>query len=158
MTQSGHPLSAFNIPDQVVKMLPLASGATMRRRDFLGAVVGSAAWPIAARAPQPSKLRTIGYLGSGTTVAQSPWVAVFVQRLHQLGWIEGRTVAIEVRWAEGRNERAAEIAADFVRMKVDAIVTSGTPTTLAAKQAAASVPIVFANVSDPIASKLVASL
>src|SRR5262249_35060911 len=80
------------------------------------------------------------------------------QRLHALGWIEGRTVTIEVRWAEGRSERVAEIAADFVRQKVNAIVTMGTPATLAAKQAAASIPIVFVNVSDPIASKLVASL
>ena len=130
----------------------------MRRRAFITLLGGAAALPLAARAQQTAKLPTIGYLGSGTSVTQGPWAAVFVRRLHELGWIEGRTVAIEVRWTEGRSERAAEIAADFVRMKVDAVVTMGTPTTLAAMQTAASVPIVFVNVSDPIASKLVASL
>src|SRR5262249_5445699 len=131
----------------------------MRRREFITLIGGvAAAWPLAARAQQTGKLPIIGDLGSGAAVTQNPWGAVFVQRLHELGWIEGRTVTIEVRWAEGRSERVAEIAADFVRQKVNAIVTMGTPATLAAKQAAASIPIVFVNVSDPIASKLVASL
>ena len=130
-----------------------------RRRAFITLLGGGAVvWPFTARAQQLEKLPIIAYLGSGTSVTQSPWVAVFVQRLHELGWIEGRTVTIQVRWAEGRSERAAEIAADFVGQKVNALVTMGTPTTLAAKQAAASIPIVFVNVSDPIASKLVASL
>jgi putative ABC transport system substrate-binding protein len=132
---------------------------SMKRREFITLVGGaSVAWPLAARAQQQAKLRTIGYLGSGTPATQSQWVAAFAQRLRELGWIEGRTVAIEVRWAEGRSERATEIAADFARMKVDALVTSGTPTTLAAKQATTAIPIVFVSVSDPIASKLVASL
>src|SRR5262245_43752826 len=130
----------------------------LKRREFITLLGGAAAtWPLAARAQQPA-MPVVGYLGSGTPATQSQWVAAFAQRLRELGWIEGRTVAIEVRWAEGRSERAAEIAADFVRMKVDALVTSGTPTTLAAKQAAAATPIVFVSVSDPIASKLVASL
>jgi putative ABC transport system substrate-binding protein len=81
-----------------------------------------------------------------------------VQRLRELGWLEGRTVAIEYRWAEGRNERAAEIAAEFVRLKVDVIVTQGTPSVIAAKQATSVIPIVFAAVGDPVGSGLVASL
>src|SRR5262245_5519082 len=127
------------------------------RRKFLATLGAAVAWPFGAPAQQSAKLPTIGFLGSGTAATQSQWVATFVQRLRELGWIEGRTVAIEIRWAEGRSERAAEIAADFARMKVDAMVTSGTATTLAAKQATVAIPIVFVNVSDPIASKLVAS-
>ena len=81
-----------------------------------------------------------------------------MQRLHELGWIEGRTIAIEYRWAEGRNEHLAEIAAEFVRLKVDVIVTSATPTTVAVKKATSSIPVVFASVGDPIGAGLVASL
>jgi putative ABC transport system substrate-binding protein len=81
-----------------------------------------------------------------------------VQRLHEVGWIEGRTVAIEYRWGEGRDERYAEIAAEFIRLKVDVIVTSGTPAVLASKQATSVIPIVFATAGDPVGNKLVASL
>jgi putative ABC transport system substrate-binding protein len=90
------------------------------RRDFtlLG---GAVAWPLAAWAQQARRLPTIGFLGSGTTAALGGWTAAFVKRLRELGWIEGRTVAIEYRWAEGRNERSAEFAAEFVRLNVDAI-------------------------------------
>ena len=99
----------------------------MRRREFITLLGGAAAaWPLAARAQQPGKLPTIGFLGQSTPSAESHWIAAFVQRLRELGWIEGRTVAIEFRWAEGRSERFAEIAAEFVRLKVDVIVTSGT--------------------------------
>ena len=79
----------------------------------------------------------------------NPWTAAFVQRLRELGWIEGRTIAIEYRWADGRSDRLAEIAAEFARLKVDIIVTGGTPAVMAAKQAAPVVPIVFAAVGDP---------
>ena len=96
------------------------------RRKFLATLGGAAvAWPLAGRAQQPAKLPTIGFLGSATASARSQWVAAFVQRLRELGWIEGRTVAIEYRWAEGNDERYTEIAAEFVRLKVDVIVTSG---------------------------------
>ena len=106
----------------------LSLGADMRRREFIRLLGGAAAaWPLAARAQQPGKLPTIGFLGATTPSAQSQWTAAFVQRLRELGWIEGRTVAIEYRWAEGRSERFAEIAAEFVRLKVDVIVTAGTP-------------------------------
>jgi len=135
----------------------------MRRRAFIGLLAGAAAapallWPRAARAQQAAKLPTIGFLGQSTRSAASEWVAAFVQRLRELGWVEGRTVAIEYRWAEGREERLAEIAAEFVRLKVDIIVTSGTPQVLAAKQATAAIPIVFATAGDPVANGLIASL
>ena len=101
---------------------------------------------------------TIGFLGSGTPSAWSQWTAAFVQRLRELGWIEGRSVAIEFRWAEGRVEHLAEIVAELVRLKVNVIVTSGTPPVVAAKQATSVIPIVFAAVGDPIGTGLVASL
>src|SRR6201997_1923737 len=99
----------------------------MRRREFITLLGGAAAvWPLAAHAQQATKLPTIGFLGSSTLSAMSQWIAAFVQRLRELGWIEGRTIAIEYRWAEGRTERAAEIAAEFVRLKVDVIVATAT--------------------------------
>src|SRR5437016_12938470 len=115
----------------------------MRRREFVAALGGAvAAWPMIARAQQAAKLPTIGFLGSSTPSTMSQWVAAFVQRLRELGWIEGRTVAIEYRWAEGRSERFAEIAAEFVRLQVDVIVTAG-GAVLAAKQATSGIPILF---------------
>ena len=117
-----------------------------------------APWPLAARAQQPKRLPTIGLLGANTSLADSQWVAVFVQRLRDLGWVEGRTVPIEVRWGEGRSERFAEIAAEFVRREVDVIITYGTPSTLAAKRSTAVIPIVFAAAGDPVGTGLVASL
>src|SRR5262245_1787783 len=96
----------------------------MKRREFITLLGGAAAaWPLGARAQRPGKLPTIGFLGQSTRSATSEWTTAFVQRLRELGWIEGRTVAIEYRWAEGRNERLAEIAAEFVQRKVDVIVT-----------------------------------
>jgi len=126
------------------------------RRKFLAALGGAAAWPIAARAQQPGKLPTIGFLGVDATV-WAPWTAAFVARLRQLGWIEGRTIAIEYRWSEGRAERDAEIAAEFVRLKVDVIVTKA-PAVAALKQATAIIPIVFPIAVDPVGGGLVASL
>ena len=129
------------------------------RRQFISALGGTVfAWPLAARAQQPVKLPTIGFIGSATNSTQGQAVARFAQRLRELGWIEGRTVAIEYRWAEGRNERAAQAAAEFVRLKVDVIVPVGTPTTAAAKQATSVIPIVFIAAGDPVGSGFVASL
>ena len=131
----------------------------MKRRTFITLLGGAAAaWPLAARAQQPGKLPTIGFLGASTPAGQSQRTAAFVQRLNELGWSEGRTVAIDYGWAEGRAERAAEIAAEFARHKVDVIFTSGTPAVLAAKQATSSIPIVFAGVADPVGTGMVASL
>jgi putative ABC transport system substrate-binding protein len=130
----------------------------IRRREFITLVGGAvAAWPLVARAQQPGKRPTIGFLGAHPSI-ESQRVAAFVQRLRELGWIDGRNLAIEYRWAEGRNERYAENAAEFVRLKVDVIVTVATPPTLAAKQATAVIPIVFAAASDPVGTGLVASL
>jgi putative tryptophan/tyrosine transport system substrate-binding protein len=131
----------------------------LNRREFITLLGGAAAaWPLAARGQQREKLPTIGFLGAASASAMKSWLDAFVARLRELGWIEGRTVAIEIRWAEGRRERVAEIAAEFVQLKVDVIVTSATPPTLAAKQATAVIPIVFAAVSDPVGPGLVASL
>jgi putative ABC transport system substrate-binding protein len=118
---------------------------------------GVACWPLAARAQQPGKLPTIGFLGQNTRSAQSQWTAAFVQRLRELGWIEGRTVTIEFRWAEGRSERYPEIVAELVRLKVDVIVTGGAPA-IAAKEATSIIPIVFPVDNDPVGIGLVASL
>jgi putative ABC transport system substrate-binding protein len=130
----------------------------MNRRSFITLIGGATAtWPFAARAQQPGKLPTIGFLGANPSI-EGQRVAAFEKRLRELGWTEGRTVAIEYRWAEGRNERYAENAAEFVRLKVDVIITSTTPPTLAAKQATAVIPIVFAAANDPVGTGLVASL
>ena len=130
----------------------------MKRREFLTLVGAAGAWPLAARAQQAGKLPTIGFLGAVTALAGGQWAAAFVQRLRELGWIENRTVAIEYRWGEGRDERFAEIAAEFIRLKVDVIVTVATPPTIAAKQATSVIPIIFAVAGDPVATGLVASL
>src|SRR5438046_2249659 len=140
---------------------PMGSVVTNRflykRRQFITLLGGAAAWPLAARAQQAGKLPTIGFLVTGTPSSQGQWVAAFVQRLRELGWIEGRTVAIEYRWAEARDERFAEIASEFVRMNVDVIVAAG-PAARAARQATSVVPIVFPVDGDPIGTGLVASL
>jgi putative ABC transport system substrate-binding protein len=129
----------------------------MRRRQFITLLGGAAAWPLAANAQQPGKLPTVGLLGTTTPSLWSRWTAAFVQRLRELGWIEGRTIAIEYRWAEGREERYVEIAAELVRLKVDVILTTGTGVP-AAKQATSVIPIVFALAQNPVGSGLVASL
>jgi putative ABC transport system substrate-binding protein len=129
----------------------------MRRRELFTLLGGAAAWPLGARAQQPAKLPTIGLLGAATPATWSLYIAAFVRRLRELGWIEGRTIAIEYRWAEGRGERFAEIAAEFVRLKVDVIITAG-GAVLAAKEATSLIPIVFAVAADPVGGGLVASL
>jgi putative ABC transport system substrate-binding protein len=129
----------------------------IRRRELLVTLGGAAAWPLAARAQQPAKLPTIGFLGTTSASAWSHYVAAFAQRLRELGWVESRTVAIEYRWAEGRSERLAEMAGEFVRLKVDVIVTAGSAF-LAVKQATSVIPIVFAIADDPVEAGFVASL
>jgi putative ABC transport system substrate-binding protein len=119
----------------------------MRRRDFILVIGGAAAaWPLAARAQQVGKVPIIGFLGTNTT-AWSPWTNAFSERLRALGWTDGRTIAIEYRWAEGRPERYTEIATEFVRIKVDVIVTTG-DAVLALKRATAIIPIVFVLSND----------
>jgi putative ABC transport system substrate-binding protein len=130
----------------------------MKRRRFITLLGGAAAWPMTARAQQTARLPTIGFLGATTPSADGQLFAAFVQRLRELGWIEGRNVAIEVRWAGGRSERFVEIAAELIRRKVDVILTHTTPATLAAKQATSVIPIVFATAGDPVGSGIVSSL
>jgi putative tryptophan/tyrosine transport system substrate-binding protein len=129
----------------------------MQRREFITLVGGMAVWPLAARAQQATKLPTVGFLGAGSPSGWSHWTAAFLQRLHELGWVEGRTIAIEYRWAEGHSERYAEIAAEFVRLKVDVIVSVGSAA-LAAKRVTSIIPIVFIVAADPLGDGLVASL
>ena len=126
------------------------------RREFIALLGGAASWPLAAGAQQPAKLPTVGFLGSDAS-GWSPWTAAFVQRLRELGWIEGRTIAIEYRWSEGRPDRHAEIATEFVRLKVDVIVSNAiaVPTLM---QATDVIPIVFALGPDPVGAGVIASL
>jgi putative ABC transport system substrate-binding protein len=129
----------------------------MRRRDFISLLgTAAAAWPFAASA-QPAKLPTVGVLGPTTQSTWSTWTAAFVSRLAELGWIEGRTVAIDYRWAAGSRERAAEFATEFVNSNVDVIVTGGTAVS-AVRQATSTIPIVFALAVDPVGSGFVNSL
>ncbi|HEX3117194.1 MAG TPA: ABC transporter substrate-binding protein [Bradyrhizobium sp.] len=127
----------------------------MKRRRFLGIVGSAAAWPLVTRAQQ-GKLPTIGLMGDSAS-GWSSWTAAFVQRLGELGWIEGRNIAIEYRWSEGRPERMAEIAAEFAHLKLDVIVTFGGAVTTF-RRATGNTPIVFAIAVDPIGAGLVASL
>jgi putative ABC transport system substrate-binding protein len=129
----------------------------MRRRQFLSFLGGAAVWPVAAYAQQPAKRPTIGFLGASTQANWTDWTAAFVARLQELGWIEGRTVTIEYRWAEGRSERYAEFAAEFIRLKTDVIVTVGSPAVVL-KQTTSTIPVVFALASDPVGAGLVTSL
>jgi len=128
----------------------------MARRAFVVGALAVVVAPLAPEAQQAGKLPTIGFLGADAA-AFSPWTAAFVARLRELGWIEGSTVAIEYRWSQGRTERYAEIAAEFVRLKVDVIVTVGSAVPIV-RQATAAIPIVFAVAIDPVGSGLVASL
>jgi putative ABC transport system substrate-binding protein len=130
----------------------------VERREFVALIAGAVAgWPLTAPAQQRRKLPTIGFLGTSTPAGWTQWSAAFVQRLHELGWIEGRTVAIEYRWAESRPERFTEFAAEFAQLKVDVIFTAGTGIA-AAKQATSAIPIVFALSNDPVGFGAVASL
>jgi putative ABC transport system substrate-binding protein len=128
----------------------------MRRREFIGLVGGSAAWPLAARAQQSGKIPTIGFLGVNTTV-WGPWTAAFVERLRALGWIEGRTITIKYRWSEGRPEKYPDFAAEFARLKVDVIVTSAAAVP-AVMRAAPTIPVVFTLALDPVGVGLIRSL
>src|SRR5262249_61505356 len=95
----------------------------MKRRAFISLLGGAAvAWPLAARAQQ-ERVRRVGFLGAATSAVGGPWLSALVQRLGELGWTEGRNLQIDARWAEGRNDRATEIAAEFARAKVDRVVT-----------------------------------
>jgi putative ABC transport system substrate-binding protein len=131
----------------------------MKRREFLGALGVMVSWqPVAADAQRAGKLPTVGLLVSGTQASHGQWVTVFVQRLHELNWIEGSTVAIEYQWSGGHADYLAEALAEFVRRKVDIIVTNGNASVTAAKQATSVIPIVFAVAGDPVGTGLIESL
>jgi putative ABC transport system substrate-binding protein len=137
--------------------MKITSLPLLGRRQFITLLGGAAVIPVAARAQQRRKLPTIGLLGSSTPAAWATWTAAFQQRLRELGWIEGRNLTIEYRWAESRNERSAALAAEFARLKVDVIVTTGA-SVLAVKDTIAAVPVVFASWSDPMGSGYIGSL
>ena len=128
----------------------------MRRREFMTLLGGAAVWPLAARAQQAMPL--VGILSPGTTSSDGPRISALVQRLRELGWAEGRTVALDSRSAEGRSARDAAVTAACVRHQAEVIVTAGTPTVLAAKQVTSSIPIVFMSAANPVGNGLVASL
>jgi len=146
---------AIVLPRQTAGVVRWRLEAGMKRREFLGILVGVGAGPLAARAQQPATMPTIGFMGAGTQSGWSRWTAAFVQRMAELGWVEGRTVAIDYRWADGSGGRYAEIAAEFAQLKVSAIVTVGGE---AAKQATSSIPIIAALSGDPVAQGLAASM
>jgi putative tryptophan/tyrosine transport system substrate-binding protein len=133
----------------------------VKRRTFIAMLGGAAAaWPLAARAQQPVRLPTIGFLGASwaSQSGEGQRLVAFLERLHELGWFEGRTLSIEYRWADGRNERFTEIASEFARLKVEIIVTYSTPAVIAVKQVTSLIPVVFAGAADPVGAGLVASL
>ena len=130
----------------------------MRRRDFITLFGGAvASLPLPARAQQPGKVPTLGFFGPASAEAWAPWTKAFVDRLAELGWIDGRSMNLVFRWANGHSDRFGDIAAELVKLKVDLIVTSGS-TTLQTKKQTAEIPIIFALASEPVATGMVASL
>ncbi|MGD9925480.1 MAG: ABC transporter substrate-binding protein [Pseudorhodoplanes sp.] len=129
----------------------------MKRREFITMVGGFASLPLLARAQKATR-PVIGFLGAATAAAMSKWADAFVKRMAELGWVDGQTIAIEYRWAEGRIDRAVEIASEFVKLNVSAIVTAGVGPSQAASRATSEIPIVFAVNSDPIGSGTIKSL
>ncbi|HEY6983855.1 ABC transporter substrate-binding protein [Reyranella sp.] len=128
----------------------------MRRRAFIAA--GATAIPLGAWGQQPGARPTIGYLGANSAAAQARWTTAFVERLRELGWVEGRNIAIEYRWSDGRRERYSEIASEFVALKVSVIVAAGNEASSVAKRATSTIPVVFPVAGDPVGTGLVASL
>jgi putative ABC transport system substrate-binding protein len=130
----------------------------LRRREFVAGLGGTAAWPLAASAQQPGKTARIGFLGPTTFAADEPLFKRFRDGLRDLDYVEGQNVFIDFRWAETNYARLAEFAAELVRLRVDILVTYGTPATLAAKQATTTLPIVMVVSGDAVATGIVSSL
>src|SRR6516165_5802773 len=130
----------------------------LRRREFIAYIGGAAVWPLAARAQQPAKLPTIGFVGPDSPDSYGVILRAFRVGLRATGFIEGQNVAIEYRWAEGRNDKLPVLTADLVRNQVAPIVAPTTPSVLAAKAATRTIPIVFFTAGDPIELGLVSSL
>jgi putative ABC transport system substrate-binding protein len=130
----------------------------MRRREFLYLIVGATTWPLGARAERAEKPPVIGAIFPGTATSTPRIAKILVQRLGELGWVVGRDVVVEYRYAEGSIHRAGEAAAEFARMKVDVILLGGDSEALAAKRATVTIPIVVASVGDPVGNGLIESL
>ena len=130
----------------------------MRRREFIVLFGSAAAWPLAARAQQPAKITRIGLLSPFSPADTTLWHQAFLRGLRDLGWVDGKNIAIEYRYAEGKNERLPALVADLVRLKVGIIVTAVTNDTLVAKNATRDIPIVMAAAGDPVATGIVESL
>ncbi len=130
----------------------------MRRREFITLLGTAAAWPLAVRAQQPAVKRVGVLMGSANNPLTQSWTRAFQQELERLGWVEGRNIVIEYRWAEERSEPLDALAAQLVRLKVDIIVTEGTQVTATVKQATSVIPIVFWATADPVGTGLVHSL
>jgi putative tryptophan/tyrosine transport system substrate-binding protein len=149
------------VRDYETQSVVLPKGGLCRRRVvglLYGAATAAVLMPLCANAGQPGRLPTIGFLGATSPSTWSFFVAAFLQRLRELGWIDGSTVAIEYRWAQGHDDLYSEFAAEFVRLNVDVIVTAGTDATIAVKKATQMIPIVVAAAGDPVGTGLVASL
>jgi len=169
MTHFGHRTSGkfvrepSSAPFQAARLTRVMNvpnlGAHMSRREFLSFLAGSAAtWPLAARAQQLPKQATIGLLGSDSAATQGKLTAAFLHRFQEVGWIEGRNLTMQYRWAQGDTSRLPRLADELVRLQVDVILTHNTPPTLAAKRATSVIPIVFATAGDAVGSGIVASL
>jgi ABC-type uncharacterized transport system substrate-binding protein len=130
----------------------------MKRRKFIRLLGAATAWPLAARAQQTGKMSRIGYLGSSSPSLEPHYIEAFRQKLRDLGHVDGENIVIEYRWAEGQDDRLPNLATELVRLMPDIIVTTGTPSTLAAMQATKTIPIVMASAGDPVGAGLVASL
>lgn len=130
----------------------------MNRRAFIATAIAILVAPLAAEAQQSAKVPRIGFLGNSTAALEANLVGPFREGLRDLGYVEGRNILIEYRWAEGRYDRFPALIAELIALKVEVIVTAGTPASLAVKEAKTSIPLVMVAVGDPVGSGLVASL
>ena len=139
-------------------MLLSPRGSYMKRREFIALVGGAAAWPLAARAQPTNKIARIGFLGSATAAGSAQSVSTLREGLSALGYVEGKNIILEFRWAEGKYDQLLELVTDLIRLNVDVLVTHGTPGTQTAKRATNNIPIVMAISGDAVATGIVTNL